>query len=145
MHSTPLGNDSIASTSAPSINNDRMIVYERELATLLERSIGLAKREELNLLKSEVLLEVSRRLDQNDQKTSSVTRWAIGTVCVAALTLTVAIIGATISVYSTVSGRSAQQVPVAASAPVVLPPTASNYVQHHRIDVVVSVDGANKQ
>lgn len=144
IESTPLDGEGIASTSAPSVDNERMMLHEREIATLMERSTGLARRDELNSLKSEVFMEVTQRLERTDQKTASITRWAIGTICVAALTLTVAIIGATVSVYSAVSERSSQQVSVAATPLASIPST--NYpIQNYRVDIVLSIKGDTKQ
>lgn len=140
MESTPLSR--VDSTEAPSVEKERMYLHEKQIAVLSARSEGYARRDELKDLKNEVLREVNSRIDHVDEKSGSITRWAIGTICVAALTLTMAIVGATISIFASFVNRTPNSAPVVSVpvAPVSAPPTST-----HRVDIVLTVDSARSR
>ena len=117
---------------------------QETVIALNERSKTFVTREDLKDFKDEILQAVDNRLSTMEQRmdqqiSASVTRtdglikWAIGTVCMASMTLLVAIAGAAISAYSAFTEKTVNA-PVYSSSfqPTPVP---------QRVEIVITVNG----
>lgn len=115
------------------ITGDVVTGLNATIAAIDERTKHFATREDLKDLKDEILQAVDTRLSTSTSRTDDLIKWAIGTVCTAALTLIVAIVGASISAYSAFTEKT---VSTAGSAKVL---HASPEPQ--RVEIVITVNG----
>lgn len=122
-------NVSIDGAVTPSLNET--------VIALNERSKSFATREDLLKFKDEIVKEVHSSIAKCYDNTSSVTRWAVGTVAVACLTLAVSI---GLAVYNAASPKTASQPPISAAlaAPI-------QQLQPQRIELVITVNGDEVQ
>lgn len=108
------------------------------VAALNERSKTFATREDLLKFKDEIVHELHSSMLRCYDTTSTVTRWAVGTVAIAAITLAVSI---GIAVYNATFSQDTNPQPTISATEVApiqqLPP--------QRIELVITVNGEQVQ
>lgn len=105
------------------------------VAALDERSKTFATREDLLVLKNEIIAEVRAITDKCYDSTSSVTYWAIGTVSLACLTLTVSI---GLAVYNATSSNTNLQKTNSVQQVAQIQPTTP---APQRVEIAITVNG----
>ena len=107
------------------------------VAALDERSKTFATREDLFKFKNEIIAEVRAITDKCYDNSSIITRWSIGTVAIACITLAVSI---GLAVYNAAWTKTAPQPSISSSqsAPI-------QQLQPQRIELVITVNGEKVQ